>query len=159
VITNAAFVITKAHPRLWTVHNYRPEQRNSLTQGLMQGLHRVLDAAEADPAGRLLILTGRQNFFCTAMDFAEASQATGPTHPLEQQRFGGLPATQRLTAFFHGWTRKEAYIKAQGRGLSLPLDQFTGTLAPDETPRLVSTAHAPDEVTRGSLQFFTPAPG
>lgn len=77
----------------------------------------------------------------------------------EQQSLQDILAAQRREAFFNGWTRKEAYIKAQGKGLSLPLDQFTVTLAPDELPRLVSTQHAPDEAARWSLQAVTPASG
>jgi len=77
----------------------------------------------------------------------------------EQRSLQEVPADQRMTAFFDGWARKEAYIKAQGTGLSLPLDQFTVTLAPDEIPRLVSTEHAPAEAARWSLQAVTFVPG
>lgn len=76
----------------------------------------------------------------------------------EQQSLQRVAADQRRVAFFNGWARKEAYIKAQGMGLLLPLDQFTVTLAPDEPPRLVSTQHAPNEAARWSLQAVTPAP-
>jgi 4'-phosphopantetheinyl transferase len=42
-----------------------------------------------------------------------------------------LPEAERLFAFFRGWTRKEALVKAIGGGLSVPLKKFAVSLAPD----------------------------
>lgn len=40
------------------------------------------------------------------------------TSPREQRALASLPPRQRLKAFFHCWTRKEAYVKGIGTGLS-----------------------------------------
>lgn len=46
----------------------------------------------------------------------------------ERAELCALPPNQRSTAFFHGWVRKEAVIKADGRGVSMGLDTFSVTL-------------------------------
>lgn len=49
-----------------------------------------------------------------------------------------LPSEQRQTAFFQGWTRKEAYLKALGRGLGDDLNQIEVSLTRSAAPELVS---------------------
>ncbi len=48
----------------------------------------------------------------------------------EARELSQLPATEFATGFFNCWTRKEAYAKATGFGLALPLDSFEVSLAP-----------------------------
>jgi 4'-phosphopantetheinyl transferase len=43
----------------------------------------------------------------------------------EVAALGALPESMRQQRFFEYWTFKEAYIKARGMGLSLPLDRFS----------------------------------
>jgi 4'-phosphopantetheinyl transferase len=69
-----------------------------------------------------------------------------------------FPIEQRPHAFFDCWTRKEAFIKAQGMGLSLPLDQFEVSLEHDQ-PALLHTAWDPAEAARWSLINIDAAPG
>jgi 4'-phosphopantetheinyl transferase len=44
---------------------------------------------------------------------------------------------ERLLSFYLAWTRKEAYVKAVGDGLHIPLGSFSVTLRPREPARLV----------------------
>lgn len=50
----------------------------------------------------------------------------------ETEELLSLPKDEQLHAFFRCWTRKEAYIKAKGGGLSIPLDQFEVSLRKNE---------------------------
>ncbi len=77
----------------------------------------------------------------------------------EQAAFYALPSAQRQLAFYHCWTRKEAYIKARGQGLSLPLDLFDVSLVPDEPAMLLSSREDPQEVIRWSFQNLLSYPG
>lgn len=63
-----------------------------------------------------------------------------------------LPAEVQPQAFFNCWTRKEAFIKARGEGLSFPLDQFDVSLVPGEPAALISTRNDLLEASRWSLQ-------
>jgi len=69
----------------------------------------------------------------------------------EQAALQQLPVAVQQRAFFNGWTRKEAYIKAHGKGLSMPLGDFDVTLRPDEPVQLLATRPNPAEASRWSL--------
>ncbi|MFN8492894.1 MAG: 4'-phosphopantetheinyl transferase superfamily protein [Caldilineaceae bacterium] len=77
----------------------------------------------------------------------------------EQQLFRMLPPAQIMDAFYNGWTRKEAFIKAKGMGLSLPLEQFDVTMTPGEPARLCATAFDPADVNRWSMTELAPGEG
>lgn len=48
-------------------------------------------------------------------------------------------ATTRLRAFFAVWTRKEAIVKATGKGIALGLKQFDVSVDPDQPGRVLAT--------------------
>jgi 4'-phosphopantetheinyl transferase len=70
-----------------------------------------------------------------------------------------MPECQRVQAFFDCWTRKEAYLKALGVGLTYPTDGFDVFIAPGEAVHLLRTQGYPHEAGRWRLEAFSPAPG
>jgi 4'-phosphopantetheinyl transferase len=64
--------------------------------------------------------------------------------PAERAAWGALPASVQPAAFFHGWARKEAYVKARGDGLSHPPDAYTVDLDPVGEGSLLADSSAPD---------------
>jgi 4'-phosphopantetheinyl transferase len=61
--------------------------------------------------------------------------------PEEARELMSLGANEREHAFFHCWTRKEAYLKAIGDGLSASLDSFRVTLQPGHAARFIHIEH------------------
>lgn len=76
----------------------------------------------------------------------------------ERQVLRGLSSSNSREAFFRCWTRKEAYVKARGKGLSIPLDQFDVSILPDEPAQLLATRPDPEEAARWSLHELTIRP-
>lgn len=79
--------------------------------------------------------------------------------PAECEVLDRLAPARRLAGFFACWTRKEAYIKAKGMGLSIPLDAFTVEADPDRMPALIESRHAPADVGRFALWDLPVPPG
>ncbi len=77
----------------------------------------------------------------------------------ELTTYRALHEEERRQAFFRCWTRKEAYVKALGDGLSAPLDSFDVSLAPGQIPQFVNVRHDPAESSRWKMISFDPGPG
>ena len=82
-------------------------------------------------------------------DFATEDIARRYFSRAEVYAFNLLSRDEQVAAFFRCWTRKEAYIKAIGKGLSQPLDAFDVTLGPGEQAALLHAAE--DDASRWSM--------
>ncbi|HBL31326.1 MAG TPA: 4'-phosphopantetheinyl transferase [Acidobacteria bacterium] len=74
----------------------------------------------------------------------------------EREVLRALPAERKEEAFFNCWTRKEAYLKAVGTGLAVPLDSFDVTLAPGEAPRMLTLEGDAGRAARWFFRHFVP---
>jgi 4'-phosphopantetheinyl transferase len=80
----------------------------------------------------------------------------------EQQALMSLPEAERRAAFFRCWTRKEAFLKARGHGLSFPLPLFDVSIGDvsigaGETEVRLTTRPDPAEAQRWQI-LHAPAP-
>jgi 4'-phosphopantetheinyl transferase len=74
----------------------------------------------------------------------------------ERRQLQALTGDARTLAFFRGWSRKEAYFKATGAGLSAPLHSVTVDLA-EQRPCILEIDD--DDPARWSMQDITAPPG
>src|SRR5262249_24217563 len=91
---------------------------------------------------------------CIRPDLADPHVADQFFSRRESLELRTLPASLRVEAFFNCWTRKEAYLKARGEGLGVPLDRFDVSLTPGQPAAVLNGGDG-----RWSLHALTPAPG
>ena len=72
--------------------------------------------------------------------------------PKEVTDLKSLPADEQPKVFFDYWTLKEAYIKARGFGLALPLGDFAFTLSPRSSPQIAFEPALDDDPS--TWQFY-----
>jgi 4'-phosphopantetheinyl transferase len=79
--------------------------------------------------------------------------------PVEQNVLHALLIEARKPAFYNCWTRKEAYIKARGMGLSLSLDLFDVSMKPGEPAALLTSREDAREAGRWRFEELLPGDG
>lgn len=79
--------------------------------------------------------------------------ATHYFSPAERLALSALNGTELLMqGFFQAWSRKEAYLKATGTGISVGLHHFDVSLTPGQPAQLLADRKQPDAPTRWSMQ-------
>jgi 4'-phosphopantetheinyl transferase len=77
----------------------------------------------------------------------------------ETEQLRAVNGLGKRTAFFNGWTRKEAYLKARGEGIGEGLDQFAVSLIPGKPARLLFDRRDPDAGSRWSIHDLATSSG
>jgi len=85
-------------------------------------------------------------------DFARREIAARFFSPKENEELFSLEKSLQKKAFFDCWTRKEAYVKARGEGLSIPLHQFDVSVAPDKPAQLISSREKSALIAQWTVQ-------
>jgi 4'-phosphopantetheinyl transferase len=111
-----------------------------------------------------LVAVARERDVGVDLEYIRAEVATEPLaerffSPQEVAALRGLPEAQQAEAFFWAWTRKEAYLKARGEGLTSSLSHFAVSLAPEEPAKLLWVQGDEQEAGRWSLRHLEPGPG
>ncbi len=86
-------------------------------------------------------------------DFDVMDIANNFFSPKEIASLTALPKDIQSLAFYCCWTRKESIIKAEGSGLSFPLDSFTVSLDDDGRAELLETKWDSSEKLKWSFIY------
>jgi 4'-phosphopantetheinyl transferase len=79
--------------------------------------------------------------------------------PRESAWINALSGKQKEDAFFKTWTCKEAFLKANGSGLAVPINQVEISLEIEETVELISIGDDKEQIANWRLEMFNPFPG
>lgn len=77
----------------------------------------------------------------------------------EAETLNDMEGDELRNQFFRIWTAKEAYIKAVGLGLRIPLDQFAFRVGEGARPALTEASHDPTQLSRWRFHQFEPGRG
>ena len=139
--------------------NYGPHGKPSVQECALEfNLSHASDWAylaisESAPVGidvERLRVPSRHGWLNLARRFFSASEVAELT---------AMPLYKQTEAFFACWTRKEAYIKLHGRGLSLPLAQFSVSAGPDSEAILRTSEWLPGDVSHTAMQDLSTPQG
>jgi 4'-phosphopantetheinyl transferase len=78
--------------------------------------------------------------------------------PAEQRVLAGVEGREREATFLRCWTRKEAFVKAIGAGLTHPLDAFDVACGPGEEARLLADRSDPEAIERWRMLSLEDGP-
>jgi enoyl-CoA hydratase/carnithine racemase len=90
-------VAREGHVAVLTID--RPEKRNAMTAAMWAGLPDVLAGPAADPAVRVLVVTGAGPSFCAGADIADLLSGPDPADPMAVVRRDNLAAQAALRNF------------------------------------------------------------
>lgn len=91
-------------------------------------------------------------------DMNEMEQLAGLIFSTEEiVIFRSLSEDKKKEAFYNGWTRKEAFVKALGDGLSMPLDTFDVSFIPGQPARLTRIEGEAGKISGWSIKDLKPA--
>ncbi|HZS44114.1 MAG TPA: 4'-phosphopantetheinyl transferase superfamily protein [Blastocatellia bacterium] len=90
-------------------------------------------------------------------DFATTEIADRFFSSNEIEALRQLPENEQIEGFFNCWVRKEAYIKADGKGLSIPLNEFDVSIESDHPEVRLRSQSNPREASRWRLHHLSPA--
>jgi 4'-phosphopantetheinyl transferase len=138
---------------------YGPVGKPALAGGTADGLHFNVSHSDrqallAFSEGRAIGIDLQQMRPVSDIDRLAATVFSGA----ERDALARVPPDAQLQAFYNGWTRKEAYIKARGEGLGR-LRAIDVALTPGEPARLLGVDGDPSEAARWSLEALSVLPG